>query len=338
MTTKIFLLTTLLILFVSVYLSFQFLVPVTNENSVVEIEISRGTTYKKALLILVDKGLMRDTFFFLLMGKIYGLDKKLRAGFYLFKGRLTPLQVFEKLLRGEVIEYWLCIKEGDTIFEIGEKLESLGLVDYETFISLAFDKNLLESLDIKAPSLEGYLYPDTYRLPKGASPEYIISIMVNKLRKEYSNELRERQKELGWTENDVLTLASIIEREAVVDEERAIISGVYHNRLRLGMPLQADPTSVYGVKPFNRKITKKDLKIDSIYNTYIIKGLPPGPIASPSKRSIIAALYPAKVPYLYFVSKRDGTHIFSKTLQEHNLAISRVRNSQGNPKEVLIKE
>lgn len=338
MTIKIFLLTTLLILFVSVYLSFQFLVPVTNENSVVEIEISRGTTYKKALLILVDKGLMRDTFFFLLMGKIYGLDKKLRAGFYLFKGRLTPLQVFEKLLRGEVIEYWLCIKEGDTIFEIGEKLESLGLVDYETFISLAFDKNLLESLDIKAPSLEGYLYPDTYRLPKGASPEYIISIMVNKLRKEYSNELRERQKELGWTENDVLTLASIIEREAVVDEERAIISGVYHNRLRLGMPLQADPTSIYGVKPFNRKITKKDLKIDSIYNTYIIKGLPPGPIASPSKRSIIAALYPAKVPYLYFVSKRDGTHIFSKTLQEHNLAISRVRNSQGNPKEVLIKE
>ncbi len=338
MTTKIFLLTTLLILFVSIYLSFQFLVPVTNENSLVEIEISRGTTYKKALLILVDKGLMRDTFFFLLMGKIYGLDKKLRAGFYLFKGRLTPLQIFEKLLKGEVIEYWLSIKEGDTIFEIGEKLESIGVVDYETFISLAFDKNLLESLDIKAPSLEGYLYPDTYRLPKGAPPEYIISIMVNKLRKEYSNELRERQKELGWTENDVLTLASIIEREAVVDEERAIISGVYHNRLRLGMPLQADPTSVYGVKPFNRKITKKDLQIDSIYNTYIIKGLPPGPIASPSKRSIIAALYPAKVPYLYFVSKRDGTHIFSKTLQEHNLAISKVRNSQGNPKEASIKE
>ncbi|MCX7913467.1 MAG: endolytic transglycosylase MltG [Thermodesulfovibrionales bacterium] len=327
---KIALIAILLILLVSFYLSFQLLVPVTNESSLIEIEIPRGASYKKSLSIIVEKGLMRDSFIFLLIGKVYGIDKKLRAGFYLFKGRMTPWQVFKKLLAGEVIEYWLCIKEGETLFDIAEKLKATGLVDYETFISLAYNKDFLESLSIRAPSLEGYLYPDTYRLPKGASPEYIISIMVNKLRKEYAGKLKEREKELGLTENEVLTLASIIEREAIVDEERAIISAVYHNRLKIGMPLQADPTAVYGIKPYDQKITKEDLKVNSRYNTYRIRGLPPGPIASPSIKSIIAALYPAEVPYLYFVSKGDGTHIFSKTLKEHNIAVNKVRSQRGN--------
>lgn len=319
------------ILTVSVYLSLQLLVFTTDEDSLMEIEIHRGASYKQALSILAENNLIRDKVIFLLIGKIYGLDKKIRAGFYLFKGRLTPWQVFQKLLAGEVIEYWVTINEGDSIFEIGKKIEISGLVGYETFIALSTNKELLESYNIQSPSLEGYLFPETYRLPKGASPEYIIGIMVNKLRKEYSGSLKERESELKWSENQVLTLASIIEREAVVDEERAIISGVYHNRLRIKMPLQADPTAIYGVKSHSNKITREDLKKKTDYNTYIITGLPPGPIASPSIKSIIAALYPANVPYLYFVSKRDGTHLFSKTLQEHNTAINKVRNIQNNP-------
>ncbi|MCX8031319.1 MAG: endolytic transglycosylase MltG [Thermodesulfovibrionales bacterium] len=311
----------------SVYLSFQFLVPITSDDSIVEIEIVKGSTYRQALKKLSDKELIRDPFIFLLIGKIYGLDKKIRAGFYLFKGKLTPWQVYEKLLAGEVIEYWLTVNEGDSIFEVGKKLESLGFTDYYTFITLASNKELLQTLGISSPSIEGYLYPDTYRLPKGASVEYIVSIMVNRLRKEYTESLRQRQQELGMTENEVLTLASIIEREAVIDEERPIISAVYHNRLKIKMPLQADPTAIYGFKTYDQKITKADLKIKSPYNTYIIDGLPPGPIASPSIKSIIAALYPANVPYLYFVSRGDGRHIFSKTLNEHNKAIAKVRNN-----------
>ncbi len=328
MKIKLILAAFFLFLTIGVYLSFQLLVPSIVEDSLIEIEVPRGTPYKQVLSSLSDKNLIRDSFIFLVIGKIYGLDKKIRAGFYLFKGRMTPWQVFQKLLAGEVIEYWLTIKEGDSIFQIGEKLEAIGLVGYNKFIAMSINKELLESLNIQAPSLEGYLFPDTYRLPKGASAEYIISIMVNKLRKEYSGKLRERERELKLSENEVLTLASIIEKEAVVDEERAIISGVYHNRLRIKMPLQADPTAIYGVKSSDNKITREDLKIKSAYNTYIIKGLPPGPIASPGIKSIIAALYPADVPYLYFVSKRDGTHIFSRTLQEHNAAINKVKKTQ----------
>ncbi len=327
MKIRLILVAIIFVLSISVYLSFQLLVPVTTEKSVIEIEISKGASYRQALKSLAEKDIIRDTFIFLLVGKIYGLDKKIRAGFYLFKGRLTPWQVFQKLLAGEVIEYWLTINEGDSIYEIARKLEAIGLSDYDTFIKLSKDKEILQSLYIHSPSIEGYLFPETYRLPKGASPEYIISIMVNKLRKEYTEEMRKRQIELKWTENEVLTLASIIEREAVVDEERAIISAVYHNRLKIKMPLQADPTAIYGVKSYDNKITREDLKIKSPYNTYIISGLPPGPIASPSIKSIIAALYPANVPYLYFVSRRDGTHIFSKTLQEHNASITKIRNA-----------
>lgn len=332
MKTKLILAAFLLFLSLSVYLSIQLLVYITTPDSLIEIEVPAGTTYKQVLGILEDHNLIQGKLIFMIIGKIYNIDRKIRAGFYLFKGRLNPWQVFKKLLKGEVIEYNLTITEGDSLFEIGKKLEDLGLTKYSIFSKLATDEEILDSLNINAPSLEGYLFPETYRIPKGASAEYIIKIMVNKLRKEYSGSLKDKESELGWSENDVLTLASIIEKEAVVDEERAIISGVYHNRLRKKMPLQADPTAIYGIKSQNSKITLKDLKNKTDYNTYIITGLPPGPIASSGIKSIIAALYPADVPYLFFVSKRDGTHHFSKTLAEHNAAIRKVRNMENSTK------
>lgn len=325
---------TAIVLFISllVYLYIQLLAPTTTADSVVEIEVPAGATYKQVLATLEYNNLIQGQLIFLIIGKIYNIDKKIRAGFYLFKGKLNPWQVFHKLLKGEVIEYKLTITEGDSLLEIGEKLQDLGLIEYETFAELTTDPEILDSLNIEAPNVEGYLFPDTYRIPKGASGDFIIKIMVNKLRKEYSGSLKDRERELGWSENEVLTFASIIEKEAVVDGERAIISGVYHNRLRKKMPLQADPTAIYGIKSHSNKITLKDLKNRTDYNTYIITGLPPGPIASPGLKSIIAALYPADVPYLFFVSKRDGTHYFSKTLSEHYAAIRRVRNIENSPK------
>jgi len=193
-----------------------------------------------------------------------------------------------------------------------------------------YDRKFLDSLDIDAPSLEGYLYPDTYRLPKGIEPEEIFTIMVQRMREKFDESLRRRAEELGMTENEVLTLASIIEKEAMYEREMPLISAVYHNRLKRGMKLQADPTVLYGVRDKDRRIRYIDLKRSTPYNTYVIEGLPPGPIASPSIESIRAALYPADVDFLFFVSKNDGTHYFSRTGQEHRRAVLRYQLGRGS--------
>lgn len=307
------------------YAAIQLLVPSNIGSKQIEIEIPEGTTYRQAIGILLKNNLIRDKNLLIVIGKIAGLDRKVRAGYYVFWGNMSPLQVFKKLKDGKIIENEITIIEGDSLMEIGRKLASNKIMPSEVFNSLAKDRGLLSSLNIDAPSLEGYLFPQTYKFAKGAKPVDILKLMINKLRDEFNSELRKRADEMGWSEKKVLTLASIIEREAANNEERYLVSAVYHNRLKKGMPLQADPTAIYGVKSYKHKITKNDLKKNTAYNTYVIKGLPPGPIASPGIESIRAALYPADVPYLYFVSKRDGTHHFSKTLREHNTAIKRIK-------------
>ncbi len=310
------------------YLGVQMYVPKNIGNIQVEIEIPEGSTYKQALNILADNNFIRDRNLFLLIGKLYGIDKKIRAGYYVFWGSMSPWQVFKKLVAGDIIENEITILEGDNLFEIGRKLEESKIMSRDYFESLANDREFLSSLNINAPTLEGYLFPDTYRFAKGTKPEAILRLMVDKLREKFTEEMRHRLKEMGLSENEILTLASIIEKEAVVDDERPIISAVFHNRLKRHMPLQADPTAIYGVKNSGTKITKSDLKNKTRYNTYLIRGLPPGPIASPGIKSIRAALYPADVPYIYFASNLDGTHSFSATLSEHNEAVKRLRIMQ----------
>ncbi len=248
---------------------------------------------------------------------------------------MSPIQVLRKLKSGRIIEYEITIFEGDSLLEIGKKFAYNKIMPQEVFNSLAKDKGFLHSLNIDAPSIEGYLFPQTYKFAKGAKPTAVLKLMVNKMRDEFNNELKERAEEIGWSENQVLTLASIIEREAKTDEERPLISAVYHNTIKKGMPLQADPTAIYGIKSNRHKITRNDLKKKTDYNTYVIKGLPLGSIASPGIKSIQAALYPAKVPYLYFVSKNDGTHHFSKILSEHNAAIKRIMAMKNQASSVL---
>lgn len=314
-----------------VYIGVQLFVP-SDIGSIgsaqVEIEIPPGSTYRQAITILNKQNLIRDKMLFLVIGKLSGMDRKVRAGYYSFMGRMSPFQVFKRLVSGRIIEYEVTVVEGDSLAEIGRKLAEYKLIAPDEFAELVTDRELLGLLTIDAPSLEGYLFPQTYRIPKGATPKAIIRLMVNTLRDAYTEKLTAQARKIGWSEREVLTLASIVEKEAVADEERPIISAVYHNRLRKGMPLQADPTSIYGVKGRKGKITLSDLKRNTEYNTYMIKGLPPGPIASPGLKSIIAALYPANVPYLYFVSQGDGTHYFSKTWTEHEQAVRRFRAIQ----------
>lgn len=313
------------LLFFGVFIGYQLFMPTKDDSAEVEVQISEGTAFREAVSILAKNGLIRSETLFIVIGRVSGIDKRIRAGFYVFSGQVTPYDVLLKLRLGKVLEYEVTVVEGDSLLEIGKKLADAKLMSPDTFKDLAYGKAFLKELDIDSRSIEGYLYPQTYRFSKGAKPASVLKVMVQKLREEFSEDLEKRAAQIGLSENEVLTLASIIEKEAVVDNERTIISAVYHNRLRKGMPLQADPTSIYGVKSSRERITRNDLRRETEYNTYVIRGLPPGPIASPGIKSIKAALYPAKVPYIYFVAKNDSSHYFSRTLAEHNAAVARVR-------------
>lgn len=310
------------------YLGFQLFTPVTLAEKELEVEIPQGSSFRQALSILSSHQLIGDATLFLFVGKMMGVDKRIRAGFYSFSSGMTPWEVFGRLRTGKIVEREVTILEGDSLPEIREKLVAKKIMSAERYDTLIRDGKLLSSIEVRAPSLEGYLFPQTYRFPKGMDAEQVFRHMVQMMRHEFSDEMRKRAAELGWSENQVLTLASIIEKEAQLDKERPVVSAVYHNRIIRGMPLQADPTAIYGVKDSRQKITKKDLRRETPFNTYVIKGLPPGPIASPGLKSIQAALYPANVTYLYFVARGDGTHIFSNTLSEHEAAIRRVRSAQ----------
>jgi len=303
------------------YVSLQFFVPVkpagaTSNAGRFEILIPKGMSFRAAVEMLYEKRLLRDRSLFIILGRITGLDRRLRYGYYQFIGSVSPFELFKKLLRGEIEEYEITIIEGSTIADIAQLLEDKGIIDKERFLDLARDRGLLKELSIEAPSLEGYLFPTTYKIPKGTDPVDIIRFMVNTTRR-FLSPYVERAEEIGLSENQLLTLASIIEKEAKVDYERPLISAVYHNRMRRGMRLQADPTAVYDLKGTKKLVTRKDLLRNTRYNTYIHRGLPPGPIASPGLKSVIAALNPADVPYLYFVSNNDGTHNFSVSFEEH---------------------
>jgi UPF0755 protein len=310
------------------YAAFEMLVPAQNAARNTEIEIPKGATFKQAADILAKENLIRDKKIFLLLGRLTGTDRKIRAGFYSIWSNMSPWDIFKIIRKGRIIEYEIKVLEGDSLLEISEAFSKAGIATQEDVMRISRDRDLLVSYEIFAPSIEGYIFPDTYMIPKGVKTEDALAIMIDRMREKYSVELRAKTEKMGMTEAQVLTLASIIEKEAIVDSERPLISAVYHNRLKKHMLLQADPTCIYGIKSSKEKITKADLQRKTFYNTYVINGLPPGPIASPGLKSIIAALNPANVPYLYFVSNNDGTHIFSVTLSEHADAVKAYRDKK----------
>ena len=290
------------------------------EKGSLEVFIPQGATYTKALNILKEKGIITYSFPYKLLARLTGADHNLKAGYYLFNKNSSIHEVFNKLNRTDVIMTSFTIVEGETLKQICQKIASNDNMKDEC-LRLCYDKNFIASLKLDVPNLEGYLYPETYVFVKGVSPPVVLQAMVKELRKNLSLELLVRSRKLKMDERELLTLASIIEKEAAVDEERELISAVFHNRLKIGMPLQSDPTAIYGTGKVRSQVTREDRLRYTDYNTYHISGLPPGPIASPGIKSIRAALYPASVNYLYFVAKKDGTHYFSKTYKEHLRAI-----------------
>ena len=254
-----------------------------------------------------------------------GRIRNLKAGEYEIPRGATTLDVIDLLVSGRVRQHAVLHPVGASVVELARVLESQRLGRAEDIVRAASDEGLRRTLGIDGPSLEGYLFPDTYQFVRGLSAEEMLGRMVQRLRNKLTPDLVERARARGLDVHQLLTLASIIEREAVDPEEQRLISAVFWNRLRLDMPLQADPTVQYAVAKERRALTRADLTTDHPFNTYTRRGLPPGPIASPGLGALQAAVDPAPVSYLYFVARDDRRHTFSTSVAEHNRAVLRYR-------------
>ncbi|MBW2069089.1 MAG: endolytic transglycosylase MltG [Deltaproteobacteria bacterium] len=297
------------------------------QDKPVKIAIPKGSSGEKVLKILssslrLERGQVLKMKMIL---RVLSLDRKLKSGEYLIVPYSTPLNVFSVLARGMVVKYAVTIPEGSRIYEVAEIIEENGLAKRDEILRLASSAEFARKVGVNAPTLEGYLFPDTYFFTREDSPEKMLSTMVRRFKQKFRPDWKKRAAKLGFSIHEVVTLASIVEKEAVFDSERPVIAAVFLNRLKKGMPLQSDPTAVYDIPDFRGPVLKRHLRRDSPYNTYVIRGLPPTPICSPGEASIKAVLYPAQVPYLYFVSNGDGTHRFSISYSEHLKAIEEIR-------------
>ena len=307
-----------LVFLYAAYTAVEFLIPLPEGTKTKEVLIPKGATFRQAVDILAKENLIRDKNLFIFTGRLTGLHRKIRAGYYSITGAMNPLSVLMLLKNGQIVEYDITIVEGDSLLEIGEKLAETNIVDREGFEELSTEKSFLRAYNIDAPSIEGYIFPDTYKLPKGIEPENALGMMINSLREKYSDKLKERAAQLGLSEREVLTLASIIEKEAIINSERPLISAVYHNRLKKRMPLQADPTAVYGIKRSGERITMKDLKRKTPYNTYVIKGLPPGLSHLPASSQLLQRFI--LLMSLIFISYQTMTGLISFLLQRKSIS------------------
>lgn len=296
-----------------------------------EINIPFNSSTGQIAAILQQEGIIKSSLFFRLYAQYKGYDQKLQAGCYLLSPEMSLDEILTTLQQGVIFKEGLrfTIPEGFTVEQIADKLENEGLVDKETFLRLcreypresSFDFLQVVPAQVQYP-LEGYLFPDTYEIRQDVTPEEIVDLMLRRFDEVFEETFRQRAEELGFSLHEIVTIASLVEKEARVANERPLISAVFHNRLKLeSMPyLQSCATVQYALGEAKAVLTYQDLEVDSPYNTYLYPNLPPGPIASPGREALIAALYPAEVDYLYFVYKEDGSgeHYFSSTLEEHN--------------------
>jgi UPF0755 protein len=285
------------------------------------VEIPSGTGVNAIGHRLVEAGVIRNGYAFRLAMRVSDEGRPLKAGEYRFTDALTPADVIEKLARGDVYLRPITFPEGLTIAEMGGIFEQHGFGTSQAFVEAATKAvGDIRELDPSARSLEGYVFPETYALPRHTTAPMLVDQMVGRF-KRVTAELRVEAQAHDISLRELVTLASIVEKETAKAEERPLVAAVYRNRLRIGMPLQCDPTVIYALRQaglYSGNLTRTNLQFDSRYNTYRYPGLPPGPIASPGRASLEAAARPADVPYLYFVSKNDGSHVFATTLAEHN--------------------
>lgn len=292
-----------------------------NNTNKVLINVRQGQSLKATADLLYHKKIIKNALKLVIIARIKGFDKRLKAGEYLLSAAMTPRQILAIMVKGEVQLHKLTVPEGYNTDQIAELVAQAGFGTQEEFSKAASDAALARKLGLETETLEGYLFPDTYFFPKDVTAEKIISIMVQRFWSIFKPEWKDRTKSYGFSVHQVVTLASIIEKETGAPFERPLISSVFHNRLRKKMRLESDPTVIYGIKDFDGNLTRKHLKTRTPYNTYKIRGLPVGPIANPGRASLEAALFPKKTAYIYFVSKKDTTHHFSTSLKEHNRAV-----------------
>jgi UPF0755 protein len=302
--------------------------PAGVDKTVKILTVGKREGFNVTIANLSEAGIINDPIKFKLLTLIKRYDTKIKAGEYALSSSMPPAVVLDMMVRGKTYLHKVTIPEGYNLRQIAALMSDAGFGTEEEFIKKTTDPLFVSNQGIEAESLEGYIYPDTYYFPKDESVDDIVSATIERLWAVFKPEWKERAKELGFSIHQVITLASIIEKETGAKNERELISSVFNNRLKKGMRLETDPTVIYGIKNFDGNITRKHLSAKNPYNTYQIEGIPPGPIASPGYDSIKAALYPAETPYIFFVSKNDGTHYFSANLKEHNWAVNKYQRSE----------
>lgn len=308
-------------MFVALYFGYFLMSPAGFDQKEEIFVIKKGTGLRSVAAELEKRKLIKSKDLFVLWALLKGGARHIRAGEYSLNQSMSPVRIFNILASGMVKTYPVTIPEGLNAQQIAEILAKKGLLNKAEFLALAMDKTVATSYHIDGPSLEGYLFPDTYFLSKGMGASRIIDLMVSRFWHVFNDITVGR--ELPMSVREVVTLASIVEKETGVDEERPLIASVFLNRLKKRMRLESDPTVIYGLKDFDGNLTKRDLQTPGPYNTYRNLGLPPGPIANPGRGSLKAVLDPAQTSHLYFVSRNDGSHHFSATLREHNKAVLR---------------
>jgi len=275
---------------------------------------------------LVEQGVLRSPLLFVAWARLTGRDHQVHWGEFRIAEPLSPRQLLERLVGPPDSLHAVTIPEGRTAQEVVSLLAAAGLGSEETFQTLLGDPHFLASQGLPPEGAEGYLFPDTYSFPLATPPERVLGIMVHRFHEIFTPEMAERAERLGLTPHQAVTLASLVEEETARPEERPLVAAVFLNRLKRGMPLQADPTVLYGRQTGDRRLTHADLAHPRPYNTYTTLGLPPTPIANPGRAALEAAVNPAQVPYLYFVARGDGSHEFNVDLVQHNAAVARLRH------------
>lgn len=283
----------------------------------VDILVRWGASFGQVAHELSSRGVVRSVDQLKFTARLYDQTQKLRVGKFTLKRGMSNYAALKALLTGPQSYISVTLPNGYDSRRFAHIIERRLEIDSAKIVRLVADSTFIQALGIEAPTLEGFLYPETYLLTFGSDAQQVLRILVHQFKKMAPDSLFDSAAAQNWSVINVLTLASIIEGEAMLDSEMPIISSVYHNRLKMGMPLQADPTIQYIIPDGPRRLLNRDLKIDSPYNTYLYKGLPPGPINNPGINAIRAALHPAETNYLYFVANGDGTHSFSRTFNEH---------------------
>ncbi len=314
-------------LFISYFLADLFFIyadkPVNTDKTERIMIVSRGQKFETAAERLYEIGIIDNPFKFKWFARLKGYDKKIRAGEYGFFSSMSPAEILKDMISGKVRLCKLTIPEGYSMYQIADLTASEGFGTKADFLKAATDPAFVHKQGIDAETVEGYLFPDTYYFPKNIQPKQIIFSMVKNFRTVFIPEWQRQTNDMGFSIHEIVTLASIIEKETGDPSERPLISSVFHNRLKKKMRLESDPTVIYDIKDFDGNVKRIHLDKSTPYNTYKIKGLPPGPISNPGRESIEAAIYPSDTGFLFFVSRGNGTHEFTTSLGEHNRAVKK---------------